>query len=326
VTLSKSPLRTLGHSDLRVSSIGLGSAQFGKGASLFGKFWAVLEDDVIAGIIGASLEGGVNWIDTAEAYGSGESERSIATGLRTLGAERKDIIIASKWFPFFRTAKSIRSTISNRLEALGISQLDLYQIHNPWSFSSIRSQMEAMAKLVEEGHIRYTAVSNFSAKQLRTAHDELGKLGFPLLSNQVQYNLLDRRIEFNGVLDMARELGISILAYSPLAQGLLTGQFHDSPGLINTRPGFRKYTPAFRRKNIEKCRPIVETLEKIAAGHDATVAQVALSWTVNFHQEAIVAIVGATKVQQARENVQALSLQLSEAEMTELDLVSRDIT
>lgn len=194
MTLSNSPLRALGQSDLCVSSIGLGSAQFRKGASLFGKYWAALEDGVIAGIIGASLEGGVNWIDTAEAYGCSESERSIARGLQSLGTERQDVIIASKWFPLFRTAKSIQSTISNRLDALGTSQIDLYQIHFPWSFSSIRSPMEAMTRLVDEGHIRYAGVSNFSAKKLRIADEELGKIGLPLVSNQVQYNLLDRRI------------------------------------------------------------------------------------------------------------------------------------
>lgn len=125
---------------------------------------------------------------------------------------------------------------------------------------------------------------------------------------------------------MAKAPGITTLAYSRLAQGLLAGQFHDDPGLIKTRPGFRKYTPAFRRKNIERCRPVFEALKNIASRYEATVAQVALSWTINFHQDAVVAIVGATKVQQARENAQALSLRLSEADMSELDGVSRDIT
>jgi aryl-alcohol dehydrogenase-like predicted oxidoreductase len=309
-----------------ISPVGLGTAQFAKGAGLSGKYWASLDDREITGIIGAAMEGGVNWIDSAEAYGGGESERAVARGLDNLGYRREDIILASKWFPLFRTSRSLYRTIGKRLDALDTNYLDLYQIHFPWSISSIKAQMGTMARLIGEGHIRHAGVSNFSSKKLITAYEELNRFGIQLVSNQVQYSLLDRSIEFNGVLAAARKLGVTILAYSPLAQGLLSGNFHDDPHLIQRRPGFRKYTPSFRRKNIERSRPLIDALRDIAERHNATATQVALSWTINLHGDVVVAIVGATKIRQARENAAASAVILTDADLARLDTVSRNLT
>jgi aryl-alcohol dehydrogenase-like predicted oxidoreductase len=173
-----------------VSPIGLGCWQFSKGKGLGGKFWPVLEVDEIENIVKVSLEGGVNWFDTAENYGRGESERALSRALKKLGRSPENVIIATKWWPLFRTAKSIIKTIDRRLSALGSFPIDLYQIHWPYSFSSAAAQMKAMAALVRQGKIRYVGVSNFSAQKMRIAQQELSSQGVDLISNQVQYSLL----------------------------------------------------------------------------------------------------------------------------------------
>lgn len=315
-------LRRLGKSDLIVSVIGLGCWQFSRGRGLGGHYWPVLGEEEITGIVEASLEGGINWFDTAESYGGGESEKSLAQALKRSGKTPPDIIIATKWRPVFRTAKSIAKTIGQRLEILGGFPIDLYQIHNPLSFSSIKKQIIAMAELVKNHKIRYVGVSNFSAKQMRIAHDLLQEEGIPLVSNQVRYNLLDRKTERNGILETAQELGISIIAYSPLAQGILSGKFHDDPKLIQSRAGYRKYMAAFRQKGLDQTRPVILALREVAQKHNGTPSQVALSWVISSRGETVVAIPGATHISQAKENAESMKIQLTKDELDYLDNVS----
>jgi aryl-alcohol dehydrogenase-like predicted oxidoreductase len=315
-------LRNLGKSGWAVSPIGLGCWQFAQGKGLFGDTWGVVADEEIREIVRISLEGGINWFDTAEAYGGGQSEKALAGALHSLAVPPDRIAVATKWMPMFRRASSIKKTIDDRLAALDGFPISLYQIHNPYSFSSVRAEMAAMADLVEAKKIRSVGVSNFSAAKMRLAHEELGKRGIPLVSNQVRYSLLDRRIEKNGILAAARELGISIISYSPLAQGVLTGKFHDDPGLIKTRPGYRKYLAAFRTRGLEQSRPVVEALRELAQKHGRTPAQVALNWVIHFSGPTVVAIPGATKASQARENADSLTFVLTQDEMRYLDEVS----
>ncbi len=142
--------------------------------------------------------------------GRGRSERGLARGLKAAGMSKGDVVIATKWFPLFRRAASIKLTIDRRLRCLDPYGVDLHQVHLPFSFYSVESQMNAMADLVEARKIRSVGVSNFSAGMMRKAHTVLAKRGIPLASNQVRYNLVDRRIERNGVLDTAKELGITV--------------------------------------------------------------------------------------------------------------------
>ena len=173
-----------------------------------------------------------------------------------------------------------------------------------------------------EKKIRFVGVSNFNRKQMERAHAGLRKAGLPLVSNQVRYSLLDRRVETNGVLEAARELGVSIIAYSPLAQGLVTGLFHDDPTLIKRRGGFRKYMAAFKHKGLEKSRPVIDTLRRIAPRYGATPSQAALNWLITFGGETVVAIPGASEAAQVRDFGAALSFRLSEEDREELDDVS----
>ena len=203
----------------------MGCFQFGGNHN----YWNSPPQQEIDKIVKIALDGGINWFDTAELYGRGAFERALATALCKAGMANGDVVIATKWSPILRTAKNIPQTIDKRVECLSPYKIDLYQTHLPYSFSSVEAQMDAMAGLVKGGKIRYIGVSNFSAAKMRRAHAALAKHGLPLASNQVRFNLLDRRLGKNGVLDAAKELNISLIAYSPLAPGLLTGKFHNNP-------------------------------------------------------------------------------------------------
>jgi aryl-alcohol dehydrogenase-like predicted oxidoreductase len=318
--------RSLGHSALQVSPLGLGCWQFSKGSGMVGKFWPILSDEDITAIITTSLEGGINWFDTAEIYGGGQSEKALARSLQVLdakGIDTSELLIATKWWPIMRTARSITQTIDQRIDCLDGRQIDLYQIHQPYSLSSIRSEMEAMASLIQGGKIRYAGVSNFSSKQMREAHHVLKEYGFHLVSNQVKYSLLDRRIESNGIMDTAKELGISIIAYSPLEQGLLTGKFHQDPTLVKRTVGPRRFQSKFKSDGLAKSRELIDLLQSLAVQYERTSSQIALNWLIHYHGDTVVAIPGASKVRHAVENVGALQFQLDQQELEAIDAASR---
>ncbi|HTX89168.1 MAG TPA: aldo/keto reductase [Bacteroidales bacterium] len=308
----------LGKSDLRVSPIGLGCWQFSKKNNFAGRFWPFLEDDEIKSIVRTSLEGGINWFDTAELYGNGASERSLSRALRELGKQPGDVTIVTKWWPMFRMAGSLITTMDQRLAALDPFPVDLHLVHQPYGFSGVREEMEAMLKLIASKKIRYAGVSNFSAAQMRTAWETLDKAGAPLVVNEVRYSLLDRRIESNGILQTAQELGITLIAYSPLAQGLLTGKFHDHPERVK-ETGFRKYSLQFQKSALEKSRPVIDLVKQLGLKYNVTPTQIALNWLINHHGETVVAIPGATKESQAAQNTGALKFTLSEEDLALLD-------
>ena len=311
--------RRLGQTDIRITPVGLGVMQF-SGRGIFRLMFPKLSAETMNNIVQAALDGGINWFDTAEMYGKGYSERALANALQAAGQTDDDVVIATKWSPFFRTANNIPRTISNRQRNLAGYSIDLYQIHQPYSLSSTEAEMNAMADLVEAGKIRSVGVSNFSAALMRRAHAALAKRGLPLASNQVQYSLIKRSIESNGILDTARELGITIIAYSPLGSGILTGKFHNDPDALRNTPLGRR---VLLRRRLEKSRPLIAVLEKIAAAHDVAPSQVALNWLVNFHGDIVVAIPGASKVHHAQQNAGAMNFALSEREMERIDELSR---
>jgi aryl-alcohol dehydrogenase-like predicted oxidoreductase len=308
----------LGKTGIEISPIGLGCWQFSGGHGLVGKYWPVLHPATVRDIVESSLKAGVNWFDTAEAYGGGASERALAEALRDLGRKPGEVVLATKWMPFLRIARSIPRTIGRRQKALGEYPIDLYQIHNPYSISSLPAQLREMAALAKAGEIRAIGVSNFSAEQMRLAHRLLAEEGIPLASNQVRYSLLHRKIESDGVFEAARELDVTIIAYSPLAQGLLASAYHDDPQRILDRPGMRKHLKAFRPEELERTRPLIEELRRIAAVHEATPAEVALSWLLSAHGQTVVAIPGASSGEQARRNARAMTLRLSPEEIDTL--------
>mgnify|MGYP001172780419 CR=1 FL=1 len=313
--------RRLGRTDIEISPIGLGPLQFAGGQGVFRLIHQRLSNETMTEIVRGAINGGINWFDTAEIYGNGSSEQFLANALKTAGQTNADVIIATKWFPLFRTASNIKRTIDSRLKCLDGYNIDLYQVHLPHSLSSTRGIMNKMADLVEKGEIRSIGVSNYSVERMRHAHDILAERGLPLASNQVHYSLGNRQIESSGILSTARELGITIIAYSPLESGLLSGKFHNDPGIFSSTPFWRR----FRLKSqLERSRSIIDTLREIAVSHDATPAQVALNWLINFHGESVVAIPGASTVKQAQDNAAAMYFNLSIAELDQIDRVSRN--
>ncbi len=287
------------------------------------RYWGSMSDAAIADIVQAARAGGVSWFDTAEAYGNGSSEQALSRALQSLGVKPGSVVVATKWRPFLRTARSIGATIDRRVECLRPYPIDLHQIHQPASFSPIPAQMKEMARLAKAGRIRSVGVSNFSAKQMQAAADALAAEGIALASNQVRFSLLDRTIEHNGVLEAAKKLGVTIIAYSPLAQGVLTGKFHEDPGAMRKASGLRRMMNRLGPQLLERTRPLVEELRAVARAHGAAVSTVALAWEVSFHGEAVVVIPGATRPQQAQEAAAAGDLNLSARELSRLDELSR---
>jgi aryl-alcohol dehydrogenase-like predicted oxidoreductase len=314
------PPRTLGRTGIAVTPVGLGLMEFSGGRTLLGARVPVIPQKDKNEIVAAALGGGINWFDTAELYGNGVSEASLSSALKSAGRRDGDVVIATKWWPVLRTARNIPRTIGNRLRALDGYSIDLYLVHQPFGLSPPEAEMEAMADLVEAGRIRAVGVSNFGAKRMRRAHAALQKRGLPLAVNQMPYSLLTRAIETNGVLEAAKELGVTIVAYTPLEQGVLAGKYHRHPELMANKPAV--WRARFGRR-VRSTRALVAALEEIGSRHRATAAQVALNWVISVHGETIVAIPAATTASQASENAGAMTFRLSDAELARLDDLSR---
>ena len=317
-----SDLRPLGQTDLRVTPIGLGVMQFSGTAGFFRFIFNDMQQPQMDEIVQAALEGGVNWFDTAEMYGGGRSERGLATALKHAGKADAEVRVATKWSPMLRTARNIPRTIGTRMANLDPYTIDLYYIHQPWGFSSPEDEMNAMADLVEAGKIRTIGVSNFNAGRMRRAAAALEKRGLKLAANQVQYSLVHREIESNGVLEAARELGVTIVAWGPLASGLLTGKFHRDPDALARTPFARRRR---MQAQLQATEPLIQALERIGSRYEATPSQVALNWVIHNQGEAVVAIPGASNVQHAREAARVMDFKLSPEELDELGQISREI-
>lgn len=313
-------LRRLGKTDLFVSPIGLGVMELAGGGGLIGKLFPVIPQEEKNAIIKAAIDGGINFFDTAEMYGAGVSEESLANGLKAAGVADKDVIIETKWQPILRTANNISKTIDDRLRFLGGYSISNYMIHQPMSFSSPEAEMNAMADLVEAGKIKSVGVSNFNPARMRRAHAALAKRGLPLALNQVRYSLIHREIESDGTLETAKELGVTIVAYTPLGSGILSGKYHKNPTLLDQKTGLRK---VWLQLDIDRTRELIFCLDEIAIRRDVTIAQVALNWVIHFNGEIVVTIPGATKVRQAQESAGAMNFVLSADELAKLDELSR---
>ena len=314
--------RRLGKTDIEVTPIGLGAMEFAGGKGFFKFMLGPVEPETQDEVVKVALDAGMNLIDTAEIYGSGYSERAVARGLKAAGKSPGDVVISTKWFPLLKRAKSLRKSSKKSTDRLAPYPIDLYLVHMPLSVSSIETQMNEMADLVEAGMIRAVGVSNFSKDRMIKAHEALTDRGIPLAANQVNFSLVKRGIEFNGILETAKELGVTIMAYTPLGQGILTGKLHQNPELLEVMPRMRRNR---LRGNLKKTQALVETLESIALELNATAAQVTLNWTTNFHEDTIIAIPGASKTYQAEQNAGAMKLALSSEQMKTISDLSLDL-
>ena len=252
-----------------------------------------------------SLAVGVNLIDTAEMYSNGASERRVGELIH-----RKDVLIATKFPPSpFSKIEVFPKALEDSLARLQRSSIDLYQHHFPSRRIPIPKLMHLMADAVEAGKVKAVGVSNYSAEEMRHAHAELAKRGIPLASNQVQYSLLYRKPEVDGVLDACRELGVTLIAYSPLAGGALTGRYSATV----KASGLRRMRPDFNKKAMEAVQPVVKLLRQIGERYSKSPSQVALRWLIE--NETVLPIPGAKNSRQAAENNGALAFSLTPEEL-----------
>ena len=289
---------------VRVSSIGLGTWQFGSREWGYGSEYAATE---ARAILRRGLELGIDLIDTAEFYGFGRSERIVGDVIR---GRRKDVFIATKLFPIglpFMTASRARGSARR----LGVEQIDLYQLHWPSPLFPAGATMPRMRRLVEAGLVRHVGVSNHSLAGWQEADRALQG---PVLSNQVLFNLAHRNPE-RDLLPWAQANGRILIAYSPLGQGALSGKYQDAPP-----KNFRRTRGNFSAAGRARSRPLIDALREIGVGHGATAAQIALAWLIR--KPNVVAIPGASSVRQLEENAAAGDIELSDEESALLDSLS----
>ena len=253
----------------------------------------------------ASLDEGVRFVDTAEIYGSGRSERLLGQFLKETD---QPVLIATKFLPFpWRFGKgSLPRALKGSLTRLGVESVDLYQIHWPTPLMSTDTMMDGLAECIKSGMTRTVGISNFSQSQMLAAYSALARHNTPLASNQVHYSLLNRTVEKNGTLARFQELGIRLIAYSPLEMGLLSGKYN-----VDTPP------PGARARNYSGLLPKIGTLIKLMTeiGQDhggKSNTQVALNWVIC---KGALPIPGAKNAKQAQENAGGLGWKLTEEEV-----------
>jgi aryl-alcohol dehydrogenase-like predicted oxidoreductase len=308
-SIAHETLRSLG--PLHVPPLGVGVWAWGD-RSLWGYGQGYGQADV-EGAYRTSIAAGIGLFDSAEIYGLGESERLLGSFARTIGG---NALVATKFapLPWRLSPRALRAALDGSLRRLGLNRIDLYQVHWPYTLLSIEALMDALADTVAEGLVRAVGVSNYSAEQVRRAQHALARRGVQLASNQVQYSLLWREPEANGVLETCRALGVTLIAYSPLALGLLTGKYSPTspPG------GLRRLARRFSAAQMQAAQPVIALLREIGQGHAGkTPAQVALNWLAR--QEAVLPIPGAKNARQAADNAGALGWRLSDDEAAQID-------
>jgi aryl-alcohol dehydrogenase-like predicted oxidoreductase len=307
---------SLGPGGVAVAPLGIGTWAWGERRVWgYGQGYGQVE---IAAAFDASLAAGIDFFDTAEIYGSGESERLLGELIRERGA---GVVVATKYapYPWRLSARTLRRALSASLRRLGLARVDLYQIYFPYTILSQQGMLDAMADAVAAGEVGAVGVSNYSARQLLNARDLLARRGVPLASNQVQYSLFHRRPESDGILDACRVTGATLIAYSPLAQGLVTGKYR--PGGARPRD-FRRFSSVFGEANLRAAVPVVDLLRAIGQDHGGKMPeQVALNWLIR--QEGVLPIPGAKDGPQATSNAGALGWSLSPEEIVAIDAATR---
>ncbi len=306
--------RSLGATDVKVNPLGIGAWQWGDRMMWgFGREYGEVE---VRRAFEASLAAGIRFFDTAEVYGRGRSERLVGEFVRASG---QPVVVATKFFPFpWRWRKhSLVDALRQSLDRLGLKQVDLYQIHWPFPPRSVEWWADALADAVAAGLTRAVGVSNFNANQMHRASDVLAKRGIPLASNQVEYSLLHREPERNGVLAACRDLNVTLIAYSPVGKGVLTGKY--TPQNPPAGPRGRRWNG----RRLARVQPLVARLREVGEGHGGkTPAQVALNWLM---QKGALPIPGVKNARQVQDNLGALRWSLTPDEVELLDQASENV-
>ncbi|WBB56671.1 aldo/keto reductase [Verrucosispora sp. WMMD573] len=285
-----------------LSRIGLGTWQFGSREWGYGPDY----ERLAANIVKRAVELGVTVFDTAEVYGFGRSERLLGAALAT---DRDKVAVATKILPVLPVASVVQQRAVASAARLGVTSIDLYQVHQPNPLVSHHRTMRGMRALQDVGLVAEVGVSNYSLRRWQVAETALGRR---VLSNQVRYSMLDRKPE-EDLLRYAEQAGRLVIAYSPLAQGFLSGRYdanHPPVGAV------RRANPYFLPENLERGSALIETLRQVAAAHDATPSQIALAYVLRHPN--VVAIPGASSLEQMERNAAAAEIDLTEDEYAAL--------
>jgi aryl-alcohol dehydrogenase-like predicted oxidoreductase len=298
--------KELGKSGIKISAVGLGTWQWGSREWGWGRNYGKKE---VLEAFQRALEVDINFIDTAEIYGRGKSEQLIGEAIK---GHRDEVVIATKVWPLNLTSGRLFRSADRSAQRLGVDVIDLYQIHWPNPLLPIRNTMRTLKKLVRLGKVRSVGVSNFNLTQTKAAQEALSPL--ELASNQVKYNLLDRKIETD-LLPYAQSSNVTIIAYSPLAHSLLTGRYtpENKPTSL-----VQAANPRFSSRNLTRMNSMQQILASIANVHNKTPAQVALNWLIS--KPNVVAIPGAKKSEHVVDSAGAVDWRLTESEIEKLDL------
>ena len=290
-----------------VSRVGLGTWQFGSREWGYGDTYA---SGGARDIVRRARELGVTFFDTAEVYGTGKSERILG---EALGEERSSVVVASKVFPVAPLPAVVRNRAQGSARRLQLDRIPLYQVHWPNPLVPDSVIMPGLRTLLDEGRIGAVGVSNYPLDRWQAADTALGR---PVVSNQVKFSLATAG-PLEDLVPFAEREGRLVIAYSPLAQGLLGGRY----SLENRPGGVRATNPLFGTENLRRAEPLLQLLREVADAHDAKPAQVALAWLIS--QPQVVVIPGASSVEQLESNVAAAELELTDGELTALTGAAR---
>ena len=295
----KMEYKKLGKSDLKVSRIGLGTWQFGSPG------WLFTDKEAMKKVLNYALDNGINFIDTAEVYGNGISETVIGEVIKERG-DREELVIATKVSPSHFRYNDVLKAAKKSLERLQIDVIDLYQLHWPNNYVPVSETIKAVERLIDEGLVRYVGLSNFPPCLTREAVNSLKK--YEIISNQVRYNVIERDIE-KEILPTMRELGIVIIAYSPLAMGLLSGKYDENTTF--PKEDYRSNHPLFANKdNYRQVLEFVNLLREIGQKYNKTVPQVVINWLLKFDD--VFPIPGAKSPEHVESNIGAVGWSLSD--------------
>ena len=318
--------RPLGRTGLFVSELCLGTMTFGGGGEIWGKIGALQQTEAEQ-LVGQALDAGINFIDTADVYAGGLSERITGQALKNLKVPRDNVVVATKVFGDTGTGPNARGLsrshivdgVQASLKRLQLDHIDLYQLHGFDAATPMEETLRALDHLVQQGDVRYVGVSNWAAWQIAKALGISERLGLARFASlQAYYTVAGRDLE-RELIPMLKSEGVGLMVWSPLAGGLLSGKFSTGQA---TEEGSRRTLFDFPPVNRERADHCVEVMRPIAQAHGASVAQVALAWLLHQPQVTSV-IVGAKRPEQLADNLGATKVVLSTAELQQLDAVSR---
>jgi len=309
--------RKLGWTDLNLTTIGLGTWAMGGGDWSFS--WGPQDDEESMAAVSLAIEKGINWIDTAPAYGLGHSEEIVGKALKK--SPRRTIIATKCGIAWDKNrnisrqlrGRNIRWEVEDSLKRLGIDVIDLYQIHWPDPDSELEPAWQQISNMVREGKVRYAGVCNCSIEQIKRIQPI-----HPLASLQPPYSMIERDAEDNGLLDYCREHNIGVVVYSPMQKGLLTGKFNKQRVQGLSEDDHRRRDPNFQEPRLKANLDLAEKLTMIARGHGRTAAQMAIAWVLR-RAEVTAAIVGARRPSQVEETILAGDQELSPEDIKAID-------